>query len=136
MVISPPGHKVKILIADDAATIRQIAGGLLTSAGYDVLKAEDGEQALALAHKEHPNLIVLDLVMPKMTGYQVVREIREDPRVRHIPILILSEVISVHAAHHILHQLGVSCIMSKAQMMTMLVSRVQEILSRQPDLAA
>ncbi len=122
---------MKILVVDDAETIRKIAGELLTNAGYEVLKAEDGEQALALAHKEHPDLIVLDLVMPKMTGFEFVLEIRKDPRVKNIPILILSEVISVKTAHDFLHEFEVSGFMSKAQMMTSLVSRVQEILSKQ-----
>ena len=122
---------MKILVADDSETIRKIAGELLTDAGYDVLKAEDGEQAVALAQKEHPDLIVLDLVMPKMTGFEVVWEIRKDPRVKNIPILIVSEVISVQAAHDFLHEFGVAGFLSKAQMMTSLVSRVQEILSEQ-----
>ncbi len=129
-------ERKKILVVDDAATIRKIAGELLTNAGYDVLEAQDGEQALALVHKEHPDLIVLDLVMPKMTGFQVVQEIRKDPRVKEIPILIMSEVISVQGAHDLLHTFGVACFLSKAQMMTALVSRVQEILSKQADQVA
>ncbi len=122
---------MKILVADDSETIRKIAGELLTDAGYDVLKAEDGEQAVALAQKEHPDLIVLDLVMPKMTGFEVAWEIRKDPRVKNIPILIVSEVMSVQAAHDFVHEFGVAGFLSKAQMMTSLVSRVQEILSEQ-----
>ncbi len=122
---------MKILVADDAATIRTIAGGLLTDAGYNVLRAEDGEQALVLTHNEHPDLIVLDLVMPKMTGFEVVREIRQDPRVKDTPILIMSEVVSVDAAHDLLHKFGIVCFMSKAQMMTFLVSRVKEMLTKQ-----
>ena len=129
-------ERKKILVVDDDATIRKIAGELLTNAGYDVLKAADGQQALDMALKEHPDLIVLDLVMPKMTGFTVVREIRQDPRIKNIPILIFSEVISVQAAHDILHKYGVSCFMSKAQMMISLVSRVREILSKQADQVA
>ncbi len=122
---------MKILVVDDERTIREIARELLTNAGYDVLKAEDGEQAVALAQKEHPDLIVLDLVMPKMTGFEVAWEIRKDPRVKNIPILIVSEVMSVQAAHDFVHEFGVAGFLSKAQMMTSLVSRVQEILSEQ-----
>ena len=121
---------MKILVADDAEMIRKIAGELLTNAGYEVLKAQDGVQALNLIKEKRPDLIVLDLVMPKMTGFEVVLEIRKDPRVKNIPILILSEVISVQTAHDFLHEYDVSGFMSKAQMMTSLVSRVQEILSK------
>ena len=129
-------ERKKILVADDAETIRKIAGELLTNAGYNVLKAADGQQALDMALKEHPDLIVLDLVMPKMTGFQVVQEIRKDPRVKEIPILIMSEVISVQGAHDLLHKFGVACFLSKAQMMTLLVSRVQDILSKRAHQAA
>ena len=122
---------MKILVVDDAETIRKIAGELLTSAGYHVLKAQDGQQALKLIHRERPDLIVLDLVMPEMSGFDVFREIRQDPRVKHIPILIMSEVISGQQAHDFLDKFGVASFMSKAQMMTSLVSRVQEILSEQ-----
>ena len=69
--------------------------------------------------------------MPKMTGFEVVWEIRKDPRVKNIPILIVSEVISVRAAHDFLHEFEVAGFLSKSQMMTSLVPRVQEILSKQ-----
>ena len=82
---------MKILVVDDEPTIRRIAGKLLTSAGYHVLKAQDGEQALVLAHNERPNLIVLDLVMPGLAGYEVVQGIRRNPFITDTPILIMHD---------------------------------------------
>ncbi len=122
---------MKILVADDDAMIRKIAGELLTNAGYDVLKAEDGAQALVLANKEHPDLIVLDLMMPKMSGFDVVREIRQDPRIKNIPILIMSAIVFGIDTDAYIHELGVKGFIEKANMMSSLVSRVQEILSKQ-----
>ena len=121
---------MKILVADDAATIRKVIRELLTSAGYDVLEASDGEQVLKLAHEERPDLIVLDLVMPKATGFDVLREIRRDPRVRNTPILIVSEVIHGQWANDILHRHEIAGFIGKANIMNSLLPRVQEILSR------
>ena len=126
----------KILVADDEATIRKIARGLLTSAGHDVLEASDGEQTLALVQAERPDLIVLDLVMPKVAGYEVVQGIRGYPFVKDTPILILSGFLFTKEIHDALRELGVTDFMSKVQMMTSLVSRVQEILSKQAHRAA
>ncbi len=71
---------MKILVADDEPMIHHIVGELLTSVGYDILMATNGRQALELARKEQPALIVLDLVMPEMTGFEVVREIRPEAK--------------------------------------------------------
>ena len=63
---------------------------MLEERGYDVLVAEDGEHAVATALSARPDLIVSDLVMPYRDGYEVLRAIRNDPRVSDIPVLILS----------------------------------------------
>ncbi len=122
---------MKILVADDESSIREIAGELLTSAGYDVLEAEDGKQALALARKEQPVLILLDLVMPEMSGYDVLQEIRKDPRLRNTPILILSVLVSGVDTDVYFHELDVDGFIDKADFVISLVPRVHEILSKQ-----
>src|SRR2546422_4126139 len=85
-------HRKKILVADDTVTVRKVAARLLASAGYDVLEAEDGRQALDLVQNEHPDLILLDLLMPKMTGFDVLRESKRSGRVKETPILVMSGV--------------------------------------------
>ena len=122
---------MKILVAEDSATIRRIARELLASAGYDVLEASDGEQALALARKEQPLLILLDLMLPKMTGFQFVQEIRKDPRVGKTPILVLSALVCGSDTDDYIHELDVAGFIDKTQMATSLISRVQEILSKE-----
>jgi two-component system, OmpR family, alkaline phosphatase synthesis response regulator PhoP len=82
---------VKILIAEDSATIRRLVVARLVADGYDVLEAADGEEAVALARREPPDLLVLDKVMPKCDGFEVVRALREDPRTRELPIVMLTE---------------------------------------------
>ncbi len=122
---------MKILVADDEPAIREIAEELLAAAGYTVLLAEDGEQALRLIHAELPDLILLDLMLPKMTGFHVLQEVRKTPRVSKIPILILSVLVSGEDTDASIHELDVTGFIDKSEFVTSLVSRVQEILSGQ-----
>ena len=77
----------KILVADDEASIRRILETRLKMVGYDVVVAEDGEEAVDVFNKTNPDLVVLDVMMPKMDGYGVTREIR---RSSDVPIIILT----------------------------------------------
>ncbi len=79
--------KQKILVVDDEASIRRILETRLKMAGYNVVTAEDGEEAVELFNKINPDIVILDVMMPKMDGYGVTREIR---RVSDIPIIILT----------------------------------------------
>ena len=77
----------KILVADDEASIRRILETRLKMVGYDVIVAEDGEEAVEVFNKTNPDLVVLDVMMPKMDGYGVTREIRRNS---DVPIIILT----------------------------------------------
>ena len=77
----------KILVADDEASIRRILEARLSMIGYDIITATDGEEAIAAFNKYNPDLIVLDVMMPKIDGYGVTREIR---RTSDVPIIILT----------------------------------------------
>ena len=77
----------RILVADDEASIRRILETRLKMVGYDVVVAEDGEEAINVFNKTNPDLVVLDVMMPKVDGYGVTREIR---RTSDVPIIILT----------------------------------------------
>ena len=85
--IQEESTRQKILVADDEASIRRILETRLKMVGYDVVTAEDGEEAVEVFNKENPDLVVLDVMMPKMDGYGVTREIR---RTSDVPIIILT----------------------------------------------
>ena len=87
-VLAPRG--ARMLVVDDSATIRAVLGKMLSQDGYAVLKAGDGETALAMARGEQPALIFLDIVMPGMNGFAVLRTLRRDPQTRAIPIVMIS----------------------------------------------
>jgi OmpR family response regulator RpaB len=80
-------HKEKILVVDDEASIRRILETRLSMIGYDVVTAADGEEAIATFKDNHPDLVVLDVMMPKLDGYGVCQELRKES---DIPIIMLT----------------------------------------------
>jgi CheY-like chemotaxis protein len=79
-----------VLVVDDSATIRAVLGKMLAQDSHVVLKAADGDSAIAMAKKEQPDLIFLDIVMPGMNGFAVLRALRRDPQTHDIPIVMIS----------------------------------------------
>lgn len=80
----------RILVAEDERDIRELIGFTLRHHGHTVLTAPNGEEALALALRELPDLVLLDIRMPRLTGYDVCRRLRAEPSTRDIPIAFLS----------------------------------------------
>jgi DNA-binding response OmpR family regulator len=80
----------RVLVVDDSATIRAVLGKMLMQDGYEVLKAEDGEAAVETARAQFPDLIFLDIVLPGMSGFAVLRQLRRDSRTRTTPIVMMS----------------------------------------------
>jgi len=82
--------KGRILVVDDEIYIVHILDFSLGMEGYEVVTALDGEQALAKVKTEEPDLIVLDIMMPKLDGYETCKILKSDPETRHIPVILLS----------------------------------------------
>ena len=80
----------KILIVDDDLETLRLVGLILERGGYQIAAASSGQQALTMAHSESPNLIILDIMMPEMDGYQVMKNIRQDPAISNIPVLMFT----------------------------------------------
>ncbi len=79
-----------ILIADDSPTEIYVLKKILEKHEHQIITAEDGEQAVEVTHKEKPDLILMDVVMPKLNGFQATRRLSKDPATQHIPIIIVS----------------------------------------------
>ncbi|MGZ5041180.1 MAG: response regulator [Usitatibacter sp.] len=79
-----------ILVVDDSATERAFLEGLLKKNGYEVITEKSGEGALARAAAEQPDLILMDVVMPGLNGFQATRAISHEEKTRHIPVVICS----------------------------------------------
>lgn len=80
----------KVLVCDDEPYIIESVSYVVRKAGFEVLVAEDGEESLNKAKTEHPDLIFLDIMMPKMSGYEVCRRLKQDPATRGIYIIMLT----------------------------------------------
>ncbi len=120
---------MRILVAEDSPTVRAVVTARLVADGYDVIEAADGEEALHLARTERPDLIVLDKVMPKLDGFEVVRLLREQDETRSLPIVMLTERAGEEDVLGGL-DLGVEEYMSKPFSPHELSRRVQRVLER------
>ena len=85
-------EKKKILLVDDDADFTEATKLLLESRSYEVTVAHDGKEGLKKVQTEEPNLIILDVMMPEMDGYEVCAKLKSDPRFKDIPVLLLTAV--------------------------------------------
>ena len=90
MSLDTETNRQLILIADDDDDIRALVSFRLKRAGYDVVEAKDGEEALRLARERAPDLAVLDVMMPKLTGDQVTQRLRVSEATCHMPVILLT----------------------------------------------
>jgi CheY-like chemotaxis protein len=116
-----------VLVADDNERVLAAAERLLTEAGYNVLVAADGIEALRVLREEHPDAMVIDLLMPRMTGFDVLREKRQDERIKDTPAIAMSGVYKDNVTGF-LTQLGARGFLDKERLEETLVARVQGIL--------
>jgi twitching motility two-component system response regulator PilH len=83
----------KILIVDDSPTERHVLNDMLTKAGYDVIASDNGEDAILKARSAKPDLILMDVVMPGLNGFQATRAISRDPDTKAIPVILCTSKI-------------------------------------------
>lgn len=126
--------KLRILIVDDEPDLLAVLKIGLESAGYDVLTASDGEQGLALARQCVPDLMLLDLMLPRMDGYKVCRALKFDDRYKQIPIFILS-ARSGETDRRLALELGADEFHTKPYELSALVERVRARLGQDGDRA-
>lgn len=80
----------RVLVVEDNEDNRRIVRDLLTSAGYALVYAEDGEQALIVAARERPDLILMDIQLPLLDGYETTRRLKNNPALCHIPVIAVT----------------------------------------------
>jgi len=119
----------KILIAEDEPDIRDLITFTLRFAGYEVVAASNGEEAVELARQEMPDMILLDVRMPKKTGYEACQIIKADPEMKDIPVLFLSAKGQESEIQTGL-QAGATEYLLKPFAPDQLVARIREILTR------
>jgi DNA-binding response OmpR family regulator len=82
--------RAKALVADDERQIRDLLSEFLTSEGYEVLLASDGEEATGLAEREYPDVILLDVKMPGIDGIEVCKRLKAEPKTQFIPVIMIT----------------------------------------------
>ncbi len=124
-VQAPSG--TRMLVVDDSPTIRAVLAKMLIQDGYTVLKAADGEAALEIARSEKPDLIFLDIVLPGMNGFAVLRALRRDEATRHIPIVMISGNLQATEQFYV-QRFGADDFMKKPFGRAEVFSRIQQLV--------
>ena len=122
----------RILIVDDEMDLLTVLKFGLEAEGYEVVTASDGEQGLAAARQLIPDLMVLDLMLPRMDGYKVCRALKFDDRYRNIPVFILS-ARSGETDRRLALELGADEVHTKPYDMRVLVGRIRARVGAEPD---
>jgi CheY-like chemotaxis protein len=104
----------KILLVDDSKFLRIATERALARAGYEVSTAEDGESALEIAREKHPDLILLDMLLPKMSGPDVLKALKKDPATAGIAVVVLTGLSHRNAAR--LQQDGACAFLEKSEL--------------------
>src|SRR5687767_14926031 len=117
----------KILVADDETHILHVVSLKLRNAGFNVLTARDGQEALEMAQQEHPDLIITDYHMPQLSGLELCQRLKQDPRTNRIPAIMLT-ARGYHLEPHDTEQSGILRMLSKPFSPRHLLSTVNEVL--------
>ncbi|MCK5084998.1 MAG: response regulator [Candidatus Pacebacteria bacterium] len=121
-------NKKKILVVEDEATLQKALNDVLVQEGYNVLSALDGMLGLDLALKEKPDLILLDVILPKMDGFEVLKKLRENDS--QIPIIILTNLSDISDIQKAL-DLGATTYLVKADFhLDDVLKKIKETLSK------
>lgn len=103
-----------ILFIEDESALQKTFGDVLNKEGYEMVSALDGEEGLRLAKSKKPDLILLDLVLPKVHGFEVLEELKADPETKDIPIIVLTNLESMEDVDKAI-ELGAKTYLVKAQ---------------------
>ena len=118
-----------VLVVDDSLTVRKITGRLLTREGYRMDTAKDGVDALEKMHDLIPDVVLLDVEMPRMDGFELARVMRNDPRLKSIPIIMITSRTAEKHRNHAL-ELGVNMYMGKPYQEQQLLDSISELVEK------
>jgi len=125
----------KILNIDDSPTVQRLIEMILASQGYKVVLASDGEEGIARAKSERPDLILVDFVMPKMNGYQVCKTLKDDPGFKDTPIILVTSK-GDKVGSKFVDTLGISEYFTKPFQPEELLAKIREVLDKKAQDAA
>jgi two-component system cell cycle response regulator DivK len=124
--------KKRILAIEDHAENRRILGYLLASAGFEMIEAVTGEEGVATAEKEQPDLIIMDIQLPGLDGYEATRRIKANPALRHIPIIVVTSY-ALSGDDVKAFEAGCDAYVTKPFVPRELLAKIRAYLARQPE---
>jgi two-component system, OmpR family, alkaline phosphatase synthesis response regulator PhoP len=127
--MSMAGAVKKILVADDESHILHVVSLKLRNAGFEVITARDGQEALELAHQDHPDLLITDYHMPQLSGLELCQKLKQDPATRNIPAIMLT-ARGYHLEPHDTQENGILRLLSKPFSPRHLLATVNEVLEQ------
>jgi len=117
---------MKVLVADDSVSVREALGRLLRGAGHQVIETSDGAEAITALFAEHPDMVLLDLRMPRVTGWVVCRIIKEDPTLQRTPVLVLTALDAAEDRYWA-ERSGADGVIGKEEIGAGLMERIQAV---------
>jgi len=122
-----------VLLVEDSKLLRLAGERALHRAGYQVLTAADGEEALRMARANHPNVILLDMLLPKVSGLDVLRGLKANAQTKDIPVIVLSSLAQANEAKLLEEGAAAFCVKSENMLQddySELVSRLEHVLAK------
>jgi two-component system cell cycle response regulator DivK len=117
----------RILVVEDQEDNRQILRDLLGSAGYDIIEAVDGEAAIAAAKSQRPDLILMDIQLPLVDGYEATRRIKADPELKGIPVIVVTSY-ALSGDEGVARAAGCDAYVTKPYSPRLLLAKIKEFL--------
>ncbi|HTI54403.1 MAG TPA: response regulator [Verrucomicrobiae bacterium] len=127
--------KKRVLVVEDHEENRRILRLLLASASIDMIEAVTGEEGVAAAERERPDLILMDIQLPGLDGYEATRRIKANPAVRHIPIIVVTSY-ALSGDDVKAFEAGCDAYVTKPFVPRELLAKVREFLAKQPGASA
>jgi len=121
----------RILVVEDQEDNMRILRDLLTHAGYEIVEAADGEQALVAAAARRPDLILMDIQLPVLDGYEATRRIKADPSLRAIPVIVITSY-ALSGDENKAREAGCDDYVAKPYSPRQLLAKIQQYLPRSP----
>ena len=118
-----------ILVVEDQEDNRQILRDLLASSGFLMIEAHDGQQALAMARSQRPDLILMDIQLPVVDGYEATRSIKRDPELKHIPVIAVTSY-ALSGDEELAREAGCDAYVAKPYSTRHLLAKIGQFLER------
>jgi len=129
-LVLPPAKMKKILFIEDESALQKSVTEILKKEGYETISAFDGESGLKSAKEKKPDLILLDLILPKLDGFSVLEKLKEDKETKEIPVIVLTNLEDVKDVGRAL-ELGATTYLVKAQYnLEEVLEKIKQVLEK------